>query len=47
MADDPEMANELKRLQAEYQVWQKQTQDTPPKQRRPDEFDRRTGDRLK
>lgn len=46
LAGDPEFADELAALRSRLEQWQQQTRDTPPQERRPDEFDRETGRRL-
>jgi hypothetical protein len=43
---DPAHATALNELRAALRSWQQETADVPPAQLRPDEFDRRTGDRL-
>jgi N-sulfoglucosamine sulfohydrolase len=46
LADDPRYAPILQRMRKVLDTWQAETDDQRPAERRPDEFDRVTGDRL-
>jgi arylsulfatase A-like enzyme len=47
LADSPDHRDTLKKMCTLLDEWSEETEDTPPDERRPDEFDRRTGERLK
>ena len=46
LIDSTEHAFELRDLRKKLKQWERRTKDVVPKKRRPDEFDRETGDRL-
>lgn len=47
LAADPRFAETLKRYREVLDKWQQETNDIVPKERRPDEFDRETGERQR
>jgi len=47
LADDPKYHDELVKLRKVLQEWEQATNDKVPEKRRPNEFDRETGERLR
>jgi arylsulfatase A-like enzyme len=46
LADDPAHKETLERLRQTLAEWERETDDAVPEQRRPDEYNRETGERL-